>query len=41
MGQNKLKKDKITKNVTVSKNGTIIDDYETIKLLKKWNSHLF
>ena len=33
MGQNKLKKDKITKSVTVSKNGTIINDYVNIKLL--------
>lgn len=33
MGQNKLKKDKITKSVAVSKNGTITDNYENIKLL--------
>ena len=33
MGQNKLKKDKITKSVTVSKNGTTINDYDNIKLL--------
>ena len=33
MGQNKLKKDKITKNVTVSKNGKITNDYDSIKSL--------